>query len=227
MRWRVPAIVRTVLGALGIGRGRPIDLHGELRAYERERKRAWRAAKKAVPDMSGTCPGHVPDTPHTPLKNLNIKKAGARIPEKWRPDDEGLRLANSVFGDAAEAEIEKHRAYWLGVPSPHAEKADWNAVWRRWCLSKRDEQLKLDLRPRGTQLGVVANKRVRLSAEDIAGAIGKVFIRPETHPKQWTAWTAHRGGRTLPVDRSGGWPVESEWPPGWRHEDQQAKEGHG
>ncbi len=67
---------------------------------------------------------------------------------------------------------------------------------------------------RGGRNGLKAVESSGRSMEEIARELGKAYVRLDT--PQWEAWRMHRGGKPLQTDRTGGWLVESEWPPGWQ-----------
>lgn len=97
--------------------------------------------RRHVGDMSAT----VGDTPLIKKKNINI--GGARISDRWRPDQRGLDLAIRHFGDRAEIEIQKFIDYWLSQSGPRAERPDeaWQAQFRWWVQNAANRQPQLPL----------------------------------------------------------------------------------
>jgi len=154
----------------------PADPDAIRRAYERERKRVWRAkrdAAKSVPALSGTCPGPVPDLPKEREEEKRERGTRSRVPEDWRPGEEGMRIGGEVFGSWLENKITSHRAYWRMRDPP--KNADWDAMWLAECDRCKRQQLQL---PLGTPpMAIVGDHHAQASqgarAVDRARAVGR------------------------------------------------------
>jgi hypothetical protein len=125
--------------------------------YERDRKRTYRAKRKsaACPDVSrdrpGTVPGHVPDIPKEREEEKRERETRARIPNNWRPNEEGTRIGAEVFGAWLENKIISHRGYWRNHDPPR--NVDWDAMWLVECDRCKQRQLSLPLSAKPTVIG--------------------------------------------------------------------------
>jgi hypothetical protein len=167
-----------------------------IKAYERERKRLYRDRKRSEL-LSGTCPGHVPDSPHREESKIQekYKKTQAHgMAENWRPDDEGIQLGVRAFrADGIEAAIDRHRDTWLSRPERLTDR-QWEAKWRAWCRLHIAPSL-----PLGPQLAS------RKSAQPPGVTIKQFSPQAE-------AWEKYNG-KSFPWGRYGIWRVPTEWPP--------------
>jgi hypothetical protein len=192
------------------------DPQAIYRAQEAARKRLARAARR-IEEVSGRASGRVrtrPDTPHieeSKIQEKYIKTRAHTIPENWRPDDEGLQLGIQAFGaDGVETAIARHRNVWSSRPERLTEK-QWQSKWKAWCLQH--------IAP-GLPIPQLVTRRAK---EDLTpDARARVYIKSDTD--QWEAWTAYRGGKSLPMDKTGGWRVPTEWPPGYVEAQEQRRE---
>lgn len=76
-------------------------------------------------------------------KNQNRSGRGTRLPEGWRPSDEGRLYAVEILGSnsAARTQLENFCDHWLAKAGPDARKVNWELTWRRWVRRA------LELRP--------------------------------------------------------------------------------
>jgi hypothetical protein len=207
LRWlRIRVRTRDRTRPDATGRTEPIDPRAIYLAEEAARSRARRAAKRAGDRMR---PDARPDATGREASNIDleekyIKTQAHAIPENWRPDDEGLQLGIQAFGaDGVEAAIARHRYTWLSRPE-RLTAAQWQAKWSAWCQSHIAPPLPIPQ--------LVTRK------PDM-----RVYIKSET--PQWEAWRVYRGGKSLPIDKTGGWRVPTEWPPGYEAQEQRKEIG--
>ena len=90
------------------------------------------------------------------------RSRGCRLPEDWRPNDDGRRLAVELLGNGgAHAELTKFLDFWQAKAGPNARKVDWDAAWRGWV--RRSEENK-----RGPPAGAVTTRNGKPSVQDFA-----------------------------------------------------------
>jgi hypothetical protein len=59
-------------------------------------------------------------------------KVGTRLPEGWAPDEAGVEFARRA-GLALDPTLAAFRAHFTSAVGAAGVRADWSAVWRRWC----------------------------------------------------------------------------------------------
>lgn len=66
---------------------------------------------------------------------------GTRIPDGWKPSDQGREFAEVLLGtELALTEFDKFYDYWRGLSGGRAIKSDWEATWRNWCRRASEYQ---------------------------------------------------------------------------------------
>lgn len=73
-------------------------------------------------------------TPKGEKQKSDPRSRGCRLPEDWRPSDEGRSFAVGQLGSnaAAHAEFANFRDHFLSKSGADARKVDWDAAWRKW-----------------------------------------------------------------------------------------------
>lgn len=81
-----------------------------------------------------------PDEPIGSSPPQGAEKRGTRLPDDWRPDQEGLDYAVQTLGINVDPqwELDRFRDYWRAVPGAKGRKLDWPATWRNWCRNAAD-----------------------------------------------------------------------------------------
>lgn len=82
-----------------------------------------------------------PPSPAAPAKPKRAKSAdGSRIPDGWKPTQDGLRFAASIGMSPGEVarQVGKFCDYWPAQTGAKARKADWDKTWRVWCRTYVD-----------------------------------------------------------------------------------------
>ena len=79
-------------------------------------------------------------TPKGETKKTNPSNRGSRLPDDWKPNDDGRRLAVDELGSnaAAHREFAKFQDHWRGKPGSAGRKIDWDATWRNWVRTAAD-----------------------------------------------------------------------------------------
>jgi hypothetical protein len=154
-----------------------------------------------------------PDAPL--IKEEYIKTVAQPISEKWWPDPDGYQLGVQAFGtDGVDAAIAIHVNTWLSRPVQLTDR-QWAAKWRAWCQLHIAPSLPLG----PTELAVRRGKKYGRDRPPAVPAQSlhlkqecalRSWIRQDS--PQWEAWQRHLG-KSIPVDRDGGWSMPSEWPP--------------
>ena len=62
----------------------------------------------------------------------NSDEEGTRLPEGWKPDDQGKEFARDLGLDL-KMTLEKFTDYWSAQPGENGRRTNWPAVWRMWC----------------------------------------------------------------------------------------------
>lgn len=70
---------------------------------------------------------------NTSLRSVCAPKRGMRLPEDWKPDEQGVAYALTILrADQLNPEIENFTDYWKAASGQKAVKRDWSAAWRTW-----------------------------------------------------------------------------------------------
>lgn len=147
---------------------------------------------------------HPSFTPPIPaLSGESAARARHRLPDDWEPKPAALKFAEDLVGaNAAVIETEKFRDYWHAATGQKAVRtaAQWDNAYLYWMR-------------RAPEMHGGPQRVLPLMRSLDKPPQGKIYIAPSTHEAQWEAWRKHRGGKSLPTDKAGGWWVDSEWPP--------------
>jgi len=83
-------------------------------------------------------------TPKGEKQKSEGRNRGSRLPQDWRPNDEGRKLAVEILGSnaAAHAELAKFSDYWQSKAGAKALHANWDSAWRYWLRNGADRHVR-------------------------------------------------------------------------------------
>jgi hypothetical protein len=156
------------------GRPRTYDPDRAATGAERMRRQRWVKGRNTRHQRDENYFRHANENPPRPplLKEEEKKERAMPISRDFKPDVDSERECRAMIGDHYETDLADHIDYCLKTDF---RCHDHNAAFRRRCRAlQRNPQLRLDLRPRGPQLGVVGKSKRREAYDSIGAAINRM-----------------------------------------------------